>query len=80
MTKRPSSPDERRRVDTEGHAQHGLVDGEPGQRIGVVGVGQRVADLDLGEAGQHEQVAGHELVDLGAAEALDGQQLRRAGG
>ena len=36
-----------------------------GSGSGSLGVGDRVADLDLGEAGHDEQVAGHELVDLG---------------
>ena len=53
---------QRRRVDAERHAQHGLVDGEAGERVGVGRVGERVADLDLGEAGQHEQVAGDDLL------------------
>ena len=38
---------------------------------GVVGGGDGVADLDLGEAGHHEQVAGRQLVDLGAADARE---------
>ena len=54
----PSLPGQRRGVDAEGHAQHRLVDGEAGQRVGVGRVGEGVADLDLGEAGHHEQVAG----------------------
>ena len=49
---------ERRGVDAERHPQHRLVDGQPRQRDRVVGAGDGVADLDLGEAGDDEQVAG----------------------
>ena len=38
-----------------------------GHRVGRVGEG--VADLDLGEAGDDEEVAGDDLVDLEAADA-----------
>ena len=58
-----------RGVDAEGHAQHRLVDGEAGQGRGVVGRGDGVADLDLGEAGHDEQVAGVQLLDLDPADA-----------
>ena len=40
-----------------------------GSGIGFVRVGERVADLDLGEAGDDEQVAGGALVDVVAADA-----------
>ena len=69
---------ERRGVDAEGHAQHRLVDREAGQRHGVGRVGEGVADLDLGEAGDDEQVAGDELVDLDAADAREAMQLGEA--
>ena len=51
---------------------------EAGQRPGVVGDGDRVADLDLGEPGDDEQVTGHELVDLVAADAPEGHQVGQA--
>ena len=47
-----------------------------GQRRGVVRVGERVADLDLGEPGDDEQIAGGALVDLDAADALERHELR----
>ena len=68
-----------RRVDAEGHRQHGLVDGEAGQRLGVGRVGERVADLDLGEPGDDEQVAGDQLVDLGPADAGEAPSAGWAG-
>ena len=47
---------------------------EAGQRLGVGRVGEGVADLDLGEPGDHEQVAGRALVDLDAADALEAHE------
>ena len=51
---------------------------EPRQRIRIVRIGDRVADLDLGEAGDHEQVAGGALVDLDPLDALEAEELREA--
>ena len=48
---------------------------EAGQRLGGGGVGEGVADLDLGEAGDDEEVAGDALVDLGPADALEAHEL-----
>ena len=49
---------QRRRVDADGHGQAGLVDGDGGQRDRLVGVGQRLADGDLGQAGHRDDLAG----------------------
>ena len=68
----------RRRVDTEGHAQHRLVDDEAGQCHRVLDRGDGVADLDLGETGHDEQVAGRQLVGLVAADAFEGHELGEA--
>ena len=46
--------------------------------IGCLGRGDGVADLDLGEAGNDEQVARRQLVDLVAADTLERHQLREA--
>ena len=48
------------------------------QRDRRLGRGDRVADLDLGEAGDDEQVAGRQLLDLVAADALERHQLGEA--
>ena len=59
---------ERRGVHAEGHAQHRLVDDEARQRHGVGRVGERVADLDLGEAGDARTGRRRtQLVDVDAA-------------
>ncbi len=46
-----------------------------GQRVRVLGVGQRVADHDLGHARDGDDVTGDGLVGGGAFHALGGQQL-----
>src|SRR3990172_8561350 len=43
--------------------------------VGVVGIGQRVADLHLGKAGDHEQVAGLTLGNLDPGETFEAEQL-----
>ena len=48
---------QRRGVDAEGHADARVVDGDDRQRARVVGVGQGVADHDLGDAGHGDDVA-----------------------
>ena len=45
------------------------------QRDRCLGRGDGVADLDLGEPGDDEQVAGRQLLDLVAADALERHQL-----
>ena len=47
-----------------------------GQGHRVLGIGQRVADLDLGEAGDHEEVAGDALRDL---DSLQSPEAHAAG-
>ena len=61
----------RRGVHAERHPQHRLVDGEARERAGGVRVGQRVADLDLGEPGDDEEIAGGSLVRVDAADPLE---------
>ena len=54
----PLTAGEGRVVDAEGHPHRGLLDGDSRQRVGVVGIGQGVADRHLVEPGQHHDVAG----------------------
>ena len=81
---RPVRPGQRRGVDADGHGQAGLVDGDGGQRDRAVGVGQRLADGDLGEAGHRHDLArarlfGRHLVErLGDVELGDLGLLDRA--
>ena len=65
----------RRRVDTEGHTQHRLVDDQTRQRRRKLDRGNGVADLDLGEASHDEQVASFEFVDIVSTDTLERHQL-----
>ena len=56
---------ERGGVDPEGHADGRVVDGDDRQRSGVVGIGQGVADHDVGDAGDRDDVAGTRSVRRG---------------
>ena len=67
---------QRRRVGAERHAEHRFVDAEPRQRLGSGGTRERVTDLDLGEAGQHEQVAGYTVIDVDTPQPLEAEQVR----
>ena len=78
MTYLPSLAGERRGVDAERHAQHRLVDGQSGEGDRSFGRRDGVADLDLGEAGDDEQVAGRQLGNFIAADALERHQLGEA--
>ena len=69
---------ERRRVHAEGHAQHRLVDHQAGQCHWRLDRGDGVADLDLGESGNHEQVARREFLHFVAAHAFERHQLAEA--
>ena len=48
---------QRRVVDAERDRQRRLVDGDQRQRPGIVGIGERLADRDLGDAGDGDDVA-----------------------
>jgi len=69
---------ERRGVDSEGHAQHRLVDGQTGESFRQLGGCDRVADLDFGKAGDDEQIARRQGFDLVAAHTLERHQLGEA--
>ena len=49
---------QRRGVGADGHRDGGFVDGDAWQRVGVVGVGQGVADHDVRDTGERDDVAG----------------------
>ena len=51
------APGERRGVDADRHRQRRLVDRDDGQRDRVLGVGERLADGDLGDAGDGDEIA-----------------------
>ena len=50
--------DQRRGVGADGHRDRGLVHGDQRQRARVVGVGEGVADHDVRDAGDRDDVAG----------------------
>src|SRR3712207_202596 len=62
-------------VDADRHRDVGLVDGDERQRTGVGGVGQRLADVDLGDAGDGDDLARAGAVDRDALERLRAEQL-----
>src|SRR3712207_9038092 len=51
----PFSAGERRGVDAEGQAQRRLLDRDRVERLGKLGIGQRRANLRLGEPGQGDE-------------------------
>ena len=67
---------ERRRVHAERHAQRRSVDVEARQRARVARLGQRVADRDLGQSCDADDVAGARLLDVDALDAVRGLQAR----
>ena len=68
------APGERRGVHAERHPQGRRVDVEPRQRARVAGLGERVADGDLGQAGHADDVAGARLLDVDPLDAVRGLQ------
>ena len=66
---------QRRGVDADRHRDGGLVDGDAGQRDGVVRVGEGVADRDLRDAGDRDEVTRARAVGRDARERLGAQQL-----
>ena len=56
---------ERRGVDADRHRQARLVDVDHGERLRVVGVGERLADRDLRDAGDGDDLAGPDLDSAG---------------
>ena len=66
---------QRRRVDADRHRQARVVDVDHGQRPRVVGVGERLADGDVGEAGDGDDLARADLVGVDAVERLGDVEL-----
>ena len=66
---------QRRGVDADGHRDRRLVDGDDRQRTRVVGVGERLADGDLGDAGDGDDVAGAGRLGRHPVERLGHEQL-----
>ena len=67
---------ERGSVDGEQHGDGGLVDRDVGQRRGILGFGDGLADGDAFHAGDGDDVAQFGFRDVGALEAGEGKQLR----
>ena len=70
---------ERRRVDPDRHREARLVDGGHGQRARILGVGERLADRHLGQAGDGDDLARPGLVGLDPVERLRHVQLGHLG-
>ena len=66
---------ERREVDADGDADRRLVDGDHRQRARVVEVGQRLADRDVGHAGDGDDLARAGLGGVDAVERLGDVEL-----
>ena len=66
---------ERRRVDSDRHRETRLVHSDHGQRARIVGVGERLADRDLGDTGNCDQLTGSRLFGLDAVESFGHVQL-----
>ena len=71
----PVGAGQRRGVDADGHGQAGLVHGDDRERPGVVGVGQRLADGDLGHAGHRGDLARAGLLALDPVEGVGDEQI-----
>ena len=67
--------DHRAGVGADGHRDGRLVDGDERQRDRVLGVGEGLADRDLGDAGDGDDVAGAGALGGLALERLGHQQL-----
>ena len=68
-------PGEGRGVDAEGQLERRLLDLDRRQRLGRARIGQRRADLGIGEAGHGHDVAGDGLFDPPLAESLERGQV-----
>ena len=68
-------PEERRIVDGEEHAHRRLVDGDRRQGLGIVVVGDGIANLESVDAHQGADVAATGFVDIGLAKAFEDHEL-----
>jgi hypothetical protein len=69
---------ERRRVDSEGHPEHWFVDFEARERLWFGSIGDRIADLNLGEAGDNEEISGDAFFYVDSAEVLEPHELAQS--
>ena len=67
--------EEGRAVDREEHRHRGFVDGDGGQRFGILVVADRVANFEAVDAHDGADLAAGNLLDLLLAEALENHQL-----
>ena len=63
--------DERRVVDHEEHRDGRFVDGDRGDAVGMLRIGDRVADVEALDARDADDVAGRRFLDLDAFEAAE---------
>ena len=75
---RPLGAGERARVDPDRHRQARFVDRRHGQRPRIVGIGDRLTDRHLGQAGERDDLSGPRLVGGNAVECLGDVQLGHA--
>ena len=80
VTLSPSCAGERARVDAERDRQARLVDRRDGQRARVGGVGDRLADRDLRQPRERDDLARARLVGRDAVERLGDEELDHARG
>ena len=66
-------------VDADGHGQAGFVDQDGGERLGVVGVGQGLADGDVGKAGHGHDLTRSGLFDVDPFQGARGVELGHLG-
>mmetsp|Transcript_14187 Transcript_14187/g.43894 ORF Transcript_14187/g.43894 Transcript_14187/m.43894 type:complete len:374 (-) Transcript_14187:234-1355(-) len=66
---------QRRLVDRERHGHGGLLDLEGGERRGGALVDDRLADLDVGDAGEHDDLARARLGDFLPAEVVVDEEV-----
>ena len=71
-------PRERAVVDGEEHADRGLFDRDGGERFAIVGVRDRIADLDLAHARDRAEVSGENFVGRLASERFEREELLHA--
>ncbi len=66
----------RRRIDAKNHRHGRLVDGGGWNRDAVLGVGDGLADRDVRDPRQADDVAGGGVLDFDALEPVEGEELR----
>ena len=70
---------ERRGVDADQHREAGLIDGDHGERLRIVEVGERLADGDLRDPGDSDDLAGARGVRVYAFQRLGDVHLAEGG-